>query len=194
MQNPYQYIFQIKSCTGTPVQRSLQNALIGLLQDRNHSEITVKELCQHAFVARSSFYAYYQNTDGILEEIEDSLIYTLLHQNSEIMDRGVNTKEKLRFYAQTMDFVEENKVVFYTLLIDSPNHRFMEKWKSAIKYHFWERLFRNEEAKNSGLILEMVSSVVISAYTYWLKHPYEVDLEGIYLIIADILKMLDYED
>ena len=34
---------------------------------------------------------------------------------------------------------------------------------------------RAEALPNHGLILEVIASAVISAYTYWMEHPDEVD-------------------
>ncbi len=194
MQNPYDYILQVKMPDSTPAQEALKKALIVLLQTKSLGDITVKELCAQAFVARSTFYAYYQNIDDVLTEIEDRLVFTLLHQNPEIMARGINEEEQVQFYAQTLKYVSENKESFYTLLISNADFRFMEKWKSAIKYHFWERLFCDRTARNSGLILESVASVTISFYAYWLKNPDDVDTGSIYALISALLKMLDYVD
>ncbi len=194
MQNPYDYILEVKLPASTPAQEAMKKALIELLQTRSFNDITVKELCAKAFVARSTFYAYYQNIDEILAETEDRLVFTMLHQNPEIMTRGINEEGQVQFYARTLKFVEDNREFFYTLLISNPDVRFMEKWKSAIKYHFWERLFRDRVAVNSGLILESVASVTISFYAYCLKNPDDVDTGSIYTLISALLKMLDYVD
>lgn len=194
MQNPYGSIRKLTAPACTPAQAALQKALIDLLQERPLSELTVKELCRHAFIARSTFYVYYQNTDEILLEIENSLIAALVQQNDQIMNRTLREEEDLQFFTQTLDFIGQNKVLFYTLLVANPDCRFIEKWKDAIKYHLWERLFRDRTANNASLILELAASAVISGYTYWLKHPSEVQVSGICQIISTILKALDYEN
>ncbi len=191
--NPYRYLLDYKPHEFTSAQKSLQNALLRVLKRKALVDITVKELCIAAHVARGTFYTYYQNVDELLVEIEDHLTWQLINLNGELMERGLHKKEELRFYALTLDFVRENYTAIYTLLVTQPDLRFIEKWKKAIKYHFWERLFTQRTAKNSSLILEIVASSAISAYTFYLKNPNDVDTENIYDIIASILRMLDYD-
>ena len=46
---------------------------------------------------------------------------------------------------------------------------------SLIKDHFDLRFPEKRNVPNHGLILEVIASAVISAYTYWMEHPDEVD-------------------
>lgn len=192
-ENPYRDILELQKRGLTPAQTSLQAALLRILNQKVLADITVKELCAAAHVARGTFYAYYQNVDELLEEIEDGLIVGLVCLNSELMERGLHKKEELQFYARTLDFIQEHHDTIYVLLVTRTDLRFIEKWKRAIKYHFWERLFPKRIAKNGGLILEIVAATAISAYTYWLKNPNDVDTENIYDIVASILKTLDFD-
>lgn len=192
MGNPYQPIAEIRAQDCTPAQMALQSAILELLQEKDLANISVYELSRRAFVARSTFYAYYQNTDELLAGIEDRLVNDLLKQNQSIMQHGKHQIEDVRFYADTLAYVKKNKKIFYTLLIARPNQRFIDKWKAAIKCHFWERLFVDREAANSGFLLEMVAAWVLAAFTYWLKESEEIDLERIYPLIAQVLEMLDY--
>ena len=191
--NPYRHIMDLPDCGGTSAQEQIRSTLLDLLERKPLSEISVKELCSGAYVARSTFYYYYQNTDEVLSEIENGIIYHLARQNSEIMDRSVTKPEDMLFYQETVQYVQDNRKVFYLFLIGQPNYRFIEKWKQAVKYHLWERLFCQRVAKNEGLILEMAASLVISAYTYCLKNPYDVDWSEICEMVSRILQMLDYE-
>lgn len=191
MENPYRYILDVRPRNCTLAQISLQGALINTMASGNKN-ISIKKLCSDAFVARSTFYAYYDDIDGILLDIEDHLIDTLAHQNEEMMDRAVSATEDLHFYSKTLEFVTAHRDAFYTLLVAVPDVRFIEKWKDAVKYHFWERLFRNRCPENSELILELVASSAIAAFTYWMKNPETIQVEGIYSIISGVLRAFDY--
>ncbi len=59
--NPYQFIADRKEINCTAAQRTLQRALIELNQKKEIYCISVKELCNQAHVARSTFYSYYDN-------------------------------------------------------------------------------------------------------------------------------------
>ena len=189
--NPYHKITKITKKTFTEAQISMQNGIVELNREKEVNSITVKNLCAYSHVARSTFYAYYNNIDELMEDVENNLISKLLSLNNEFMKIGNFREEDLDFFKETLDYVMEQKI-FYIFLIARPNIRFISKWKEAIKYHFWERLFIDKVAKNSELILEMIASQAIAAFTFWLKNPYDVDISGVNKIIAQTLNSLDY--
>lgn len=191
MENPYSDILAIQKSVCTPAQEALKTALIQLLGDNKLQDITVKELCVHAFTARSTFYAYYNSIDEVLEDIENDMISRLAAMNKEFMNRAIKESSDMIFYSETLSLIADNKTTFYMLLVANPDYRFIEKWKDAMKYHFWERVRPTETMKNVELVLEITASAAIGAYTFWLTHPYEVEQKGVYLILSDILKTLD---
>lgn len=191
MRNPYSDISEIKKSTCTPAQEALKTALIQLLGDNQLRDITVKELCGHAFTARSTFYAYYNSIDEVLEDIENDMVSHLTAMNQKLMSREIKDIGDMTFFSETLSLISDNKTVFYILLVANPDYRFIQKWKDAIKYHLWERIQPADGMKNVELVLEMTASAAIGAYTFWLTHPYEVEQEGAYFILSDILKTLD---
>ena len=58
----------------TPAEEKLDAAMMRLYNKKPVEEITVRELCAEAGVARTSFYAHYSNTQELLEEIENRTI------------------------------------------------------------------------------------------------------------------------
>lgn len=188
--NPYQYITNTKEKNYTAAQLSLQKSIIELNQYYEIYNISVKELCKHAHVARSTFYAYYDNVTDLQEDIENNLIYNLLKLNTNFINSSIIKEEDLDFFKNTCDYILENKLIFYTFLITTPNIRFVNKWKEAIKYHFKERLFRNEKKTNDQLILELIAAQAISAFTFWLENPNQVNMASVNKIIIQTLNTL----
>lgn len=84
MDNPY--VPQIVNFKLTSVQVSLQKAILNLLQNNPLQEIKVRSLCLKAKVSRSSFYTYYDNTDELLNDIENRLITQISDLDSYIVD------------------------------------------------------------------------------------------------------------
>ena len=191
MENPYSDILDIKPSDCTPAQESLKKALIQLLSGNKLQDISIKELCLYSFTARSTFYAYYNNIDEILEDVENDMIFKLAGLNRKLMDNHVKYKGDMGFYSETISLIEDNKPVFYTLLIANPDQRFIDKWKRAMKYHFWERIKPSGRMKNTELILEITASAAVGAYSFWLTHPYEVDVGDAYRILSGVLKTID---
>lgn len=182
--NPYQYITNVEKKENTEAQRALQKALIDLNQQKEIHVISVKDLCSQAHVARSTFYSYYDNVMQLKEEIEDNLLYQLLEVNKDFGKTEIDFETGFPFFQNTCRLIEQNKQAFYAFLIANPNIPFIQKWQTGIKYHFWNQLFHGKSIKNENMILEMISTLSISAFVYWLKNPYDVDIDSMnHLII-----------
>ena len=184
MENPYKEITRIQKQHLTASQVAMQSALLELSRNKKIYEINVKELCQKAAVARSTFYAYYQNIDDLLIEIENQLLYILIQNNEKIMKREYQSKEDFLFYKETIQFVEENEKVFKLFWIEQPNYRFIKKWKQAIKYHLFQR---KDYVSKNDFMLEVIASATISAYSYWLENPQSINYEEVSEIISKVL-------
>ena len=188
--NPYEFIADTKESNCTVAQRTLQMALIELNQHKEIYRISVKELCNQAHVARSTFYSYYDNVMQLKEQIEDNLIFQLLRLNENLNDAVIDLETGFPFFQNTCRFIEENKQTFYAFLIATPNVQFIQKWQTGIKYHFWNCFFSGGNRKNEKLILEIISSQAVTAFTYWLKNPYDVDIDSLNLLIMQTLQLL----
>lgn len=173
--NPYSYVRDISVRPPTGAQLAIERALLELYCRKELGEISVKELCSKASVARSTFYAYYNVIDDCMLSIENRLISELVRLNSELM--GTDTLEDLDFFRDAMEFVQDNSETFTVLLVKRPNFRFIEKWKDGIKYHMYDRMPHQSSEKNRELTLEMIASEAIAAYTFWLKKSYDIDFE-----------------
>lgn len=189
--NPYQHITNVKEKSCTDAQQALQKSIIELNQNYEIHNISVKDLCKHAHVARSTFYSYYDNITDLQEDIENNLIYNLLKLNNDFINTDIVSEEDLDFFKNTMYYVTKNREIFYTFLICKPNIRFISKWKEAIKYHFWERLFRNEKKINAKLTLELISTQAITAFTFWLEKPNDVNISDINELVIQTLNALN---
>lgn len=42
------------------------------------------------------------------------------------------------------------------------------------------------------VVVEMTSSEILAAYSFWLQHPYDVDISGVNKIIIHTIRALDY--
>ncbi len=166
-------------------------ALESLLCEKALSSIDVKQLCERANVARSTFYAYYRNTDELMEQLEDNHVSHLASMNEWVASHEGDAASISREYGPTLDYLEKNSAFFYAELITHHNGRLSEKWKDAIKRHLSTHLKRRAlSSRSCDIADEVASSVVVSACVYWLKNPASVSREDIYRIIGRSLKLL----
>lgn len=185
------YEFELpKVIKTTRAQETLQSALVDLMSEKSLMSITVREVCARAYVARSTFYAYYQSIDDILKEIEDLHLYNLVVSNDAIFNTDLVEPSDLSYYTQTLNYISQNASVFSALLIKNPDYRFINKWKSAIKHHFYERFFKEKQIKNEDFVLDTIASIIISFDTYWLQNPQKVDINEVYDMVYSLLRMI----
>lgn len=186
--NPFADIHYISSSLLTPAQASLQEALLNLLAEKSLLDISVKELCARAYVARSTYYSYYSSMDELLCEIEDTLIYYLVNKNTNIDFQQILRSDSTYIYAKTMDFIEGNRQAFECFLLKCPNQRFLEKWRRAVQYSIWEAFFAFRENEFEDFYLEVLSSMTISCFRYLLGNQDFQNRERIYRTIDALLK------
>lgn len=117
----------------TQAQVSMIDALESLLCEVALPSIDVKQLCERAHVARSTFYAYYRNLDELMEQLEDIHVSRLSSMNEWVVSWGEKDTSSSGAYGPTLDYLEENSSFFYAELITHRNGRLSEKWKDAKK-------------------------------------------------------------
>jgi AcrR family transcriptional regulator len=127
-------------------KKLLTAALTQLMQEKQISEITVRELTELADMNRGTFYLYYKDIYDMLEKIEDSMF--------EALDRIIDLEENESVDRQTkpillklFQFIEENQEMCRVLL--SPNgdmsflHRLNEVVREKCK-NAWDSLYARE--------------------------------------------------
>lgn len=181
--NPYRDICTLKKQPPTAARQALQQAFLSTCAARPYAAVSVTALCKRAHVARTTFYALYSNTDALLEEIEDALIVDLLAVNPP----GATQRDYIR---QVTDFVAANRTALHVLLVDQPDARLARKWKTAVKFHLWDTVGAGAGPDNSGLALEMIASMALGAYIWYLEHPAAFDLESVARMVRLALETL----
>lgn len=181
--NPYAYVCELSTQSGTAAQHAIEEALLVLLEEKELHQISVKELCARANVARSTFYAYYDVLDDCMLSIENRFLYEIARMNTELASCDKIETIDLSFFEDTIKFIKENRKMLYLFLHKRYNHRFVNRWKDAIKYHLYERIPYHIGNKNKELTLEILASETISAYQYWLANPYDLDIDYVKYLI-----------
>ena len=171
----------------TFAQQALHQGLITLLNTKKINQVSIKELTQTSNVARSTFYAYYDNIDNLLEEIEDTFIENLNTLDQSITDSATNN---FTYFYEVLNYVEENSKLLSALLIKDYDYRLVKKWKTAIKANLYRRFKLTNHNIKAELLFEMTASEVISADIFYLKHKAEVDRKFILDLISKELTNL----
>ncbi len=158
-------------------KQAIHKAFILLYRKHSFNQISVKELCVQTPIARTTFYSYYNNLVELKDEIEDELIGGILEIAKHSINDSPDKADMTSFFSKTLNYVKLHWDENYAFLIVQPNFSYINKWKDAIKYHLTLRFPGKESMANYGLIFEVIASAIIGAYTYWMDHPDEVDIQ-----------------
>lgn len=162
-------------------------AFMELYGKQEYEKITVKELCAHTPVARTTFYFYYNNMDEVKNEIEDRIINGLLEVTENISKGNISGMNFVEFLDATQAYIEANWNWIYEFMAGQVNYRFIEKWKKAICGNFKKRYPEKQSNRNYELISEVMASATIGAYTYWMRFPDKVKKDDMKEIIKRAL-------
>lgn len=160
----------------------IQNAFMELYARHQVHEISVKKLCEQVGIARTAFYYYYSDIYEVLESIEDKLIVELSEINRDFsaQDFYKVSKERFTYFYETLGYIKDHAFWFRTLLNKSRDGQFIYKWKKIINEDFSKKFHRDRIVlENEPLVLEMISSGCIGAYTYWVNNLDEVSIEAV---------------
>ena len=153
--------------------------------------ITVKSLCQEVPIARTTFYAYYENIDEVLAEIEDDFVNKIILLANTMSAGKIENLNFSDFFDAVMDHIRDNWDTVEALLVLHPDIRFMRKWKEAIKYHFKMRFPDKTTIANYNLIAEVIACSVLGGYAHWMKYPDEFDAHALNVVTQAAFSSID---
>ena len=179
----------------------MDEALILLLEKKEYSYITIKEICQKAGVNRSTFYLHYETIDDLLSEcieyvgnkinkkFSNKVINKQVIKDSGLEDLLLITPEYLLPY---LEFLKENKAI-YKIAYSQPNV-FKEQY---IVNHLHKNIFepilnrflvpKNEQKYMMSFYLSGMGALMIE----WIKNDCKEDIQTIINILMKCFNLGD---
>lgn len=93
----------------------LRESLTNLMKEKPVSRITIKEICEHADINRTTFYSHYSDQFDLLKKIEQGLIDDI----NDYLDQFVyleNAGDSLQMMTKIFEYIEENADICRVLL------------------------------------------------------------------------------
>ena len=179
----------------------MNEALILLLEKKEYSFITIKEICEKAGVNRSTFYLHYETMDDLLSETIE-YIGKKIHKkfNNKVLDKRTIKNSKLEdLYLVTpeyllpyLEFLRENKAI-YKIAYSQPN----VLKEQYIVSHLFKNIFepildrflvpREEQKYMMSFYINGMSAVMIE----WIKNDCKVEIQTILNILTKCLNLGD---
>ncbi len=179
----------------------MNEALILLLEKKEYSFITIKEICEKAGVNRSTFYLHYNTIDDLLSETIE-YVGKKIHKkfNNKVLDKQTIENSKLEdlflvtpeYLLPYLEFLRENKAI-YKIAYSQPN----VLKEQYIVSHLFKNIFepildrflvpRKEQKYMMSFYLNGISAVMIE----WIKNDCKVETQTILNILMKCLNLGD---
>lgn len=104
----------------------IQNVFLELLKEKPVAKITVKEICEHAEINRSTFYKHYQDVYDLMEKLENEAVEAF----EKLLDSYVQN-ETVPALVTLLTSLRENRELLLPLLANSSNDDFMKRLTDA---------------------------------------------------------------
>lgn len=179
----------------------MDEALILLLEKKEYSFITVKEICEKAGVNRSTFYLHYETIDDLLSEcieyvgnkinikFSDKVINKQVIKNSQLESLILITPEYLFPY---LEFLKDNKAVF-KIAYSQPNVLKEQYIINHLHKNIFEPILdrflvpKVEQKYMMSFYLSGMSAVMID----WIKNDCKEEIQTIINILTKCLNLGD---
>lgn len=165
---------------------SIHQSMIDLLTTKDVSKITVKELCIHAGINRSTFYAHYDNPMHVLSTLEQELIKDI---NTMLADENLGDVETFtaRPIERIIEYIAENKDVVLVMLSDHANQGFVRQLIDIVKRENFSSKDNPLSAHpDSEYIFEFLATGAVSVVKKWLIEDEHYDIKEISEMIYKI--------
>ena len=179
----------------------MNESLILLLEKKDYSFITVKEICEKAGVNRSTFYLHYETMNDLLSETIE-YVGKKIHKkfNNKVLDKQTIKNSKLEdlflitpeYLLPYLEFLKENKAI-YKIAYSQPNV-FKEQY---VVNHLYKNIFepilnrflvpKNEQKYMMSFYLSGMGALMIE----WIKNDCKEDIQTIINILLKCFNLGD---
>lgn len=172
----------------------MDEAFLALLENKDFSYITVKEICETAGVNRSTFYLHYETISDLLSEsvsyLNENFLEYMNHDKNAFISKVQNcplnelyliTPEYLTPY---LSYIREHKRLFRTAIEKAAVLEMEKSYAKMFRYVFTPILERYQVAeKDRTYIMAFYIRGLMAIITEWLKTDCKDSIEYIITMI-----------
>ncbi len=164
-------------------KRLLYETLEDLMKNQAFEEIKVSDICTHAMINRSTFYAHYADKYELLAAYINDLKNSLaseLEKNQRIQ----NSKEYyLEMIKLLLDHIEQKKETYASIMIHNRNSITIDILYDVIHKDIMKQIKESKESKidtiPSDIISKFYLGAVFNVCLEWLKHDNQYSKQDI---------------
>lgn len=170
-------------------RRLIVQAFIDLMQEKDLEKITVTDIVKMADINRGTFYAHYQDTRAVIEQIENDIIKKMFEFLGEFQYKNF-FQNPLPLLLKISRYLEDN-LEFYRILINSSGaEQFLVKLKRVfVKYMETDSdtPVKLKKSHEFYIRINFFAGGVINLYQVWFRGEMEQSLNDISVEISKLI-------
>lgn len=149
----------------------LQDSLIELMKEKPISKITIKELCEHADINRTTFYAHYTDQYDLLRKIEDETLAWAKEMLTTLQGK-TDKQEALQVLEEVFHYFVQNSSHLQVLMSEQGDIHFQKQLFTLI----YQESGINVTPEQNGNMDKLESYFIfivtgsVGLIQHWLKH------------------------
>lgn len=174
-------MYQGNNPTALQSQKMIINALLRLMEKKEFSKISIKELCETAMISRQTFYSLFNNKEEVIGLHLDTLFHIYFEEfirnkrDFTIKDLCDNTisylikqKELIRIMVNSnLDHVVKDRIESYLLLLwttKRENQNYAIAFLTGALMSVISLAVKNNEFDNETKISELIEEIITGKY------------------------------
>lgn len=154
-------------------KKTLYNSLIELMKEKSFEEIKVSDICNHALINRSTFYAHYEDKYDLFSDYINDLKISLTNE----LKKNQNIASTKEYYIEMIklffNHIEQNKDNYLATIINNRNSIIIDILYDVIDKDIINHLETNDKNVNNvpnNIIAQFYLGAVVSVSINWLKN------------------------
>lgn len=172
-------------------KKFLYEGLIQLLKERPFEEVKVSDICEKAYINRSTFYAHYSDKYDLLDAFIKDLKLSLakeLEQNKNISNSREYYLEMLHIF---LEHVESKKAFYSAIMVNNQNSVVTDMIYDTLNEDITRRLEEEEITiyKNvpSDVVAKFYLGAVFNIGVDWLKNTNRYTTEELFQFLQELI-------
>lgn len=176
----------------------MDEAFLALIEKKDFAYITVKEICEHAGVNRSTFYLHYETVADLLAEsaqyVIDQFVRSMPYDTKEFLEKlGERPLDELflitpEYLMPYLTYIKEHRRIFRTTVEHAAELRMTDAYGGLNQYVFTPILnrFRVPPA-DQGYIMAFYISGLMAILKCWLRDDCRDSMEHIIALMQQCI-------
>lgn len=163
----------------------LKESLADLLERKDISKITIKEICENADINRATFYAHYSDQNDLLRSIEEDYIERIL---KDIHPDMANNKDTFNLIKDILVYIYDHEKMSRILLSDRGDIHFQKRIMSLVHDIIISQLeeITQKNYDQAQYISSFVIAGCIGIIQTWFQSDFKESPDEIAKIINDL--------